>query len=211
MGLFTKRKRASRRAEAKALKHKASLEAKYGARTDRKRLRVERRATDRVSRAQVSTLKAQEEAARKTAEKATRDRLSVGNVRKYLGVARVLMPVLIPLAYRAATFIRSRLDLRRAQQLGVSVEQLAEYSGHGAALTARIANAESSTRDILAHYNDRETTEFVATTRERLTNLDTAIRTAEHMPAPARKSAHNAIGGELTGIESELLSRLGVK
>lgn len=210
MGLFTKRKRVSRRAEAKALKHKAAKEAKYGARIDRKRLRAERRTADKVSRAQIATLKAQEDAARKTAEKATRDRFSVSQVRKYLGVARVLMPVLIPLAYRAATFIRGRIDVRRAQKLGVGLDQLADYSGHGASLTARIANAETSTKDILARHGDPDTVEFIAVTRERLTNLNTAVRTAEHMPAPARKSAHTAIGGELTGIETELLGRLGV-
>ncbi|WP_280208408.1 DUF6474 family protein, partial [Nocardia cyriacigeorgica] len=40
MGLFTKRKRRpSRRAEAKALKHKAALEAKLAAKNDRKQRR----------------------------------------------------------------------------------------------------------------------------------------------------------------------------
>lgn len=213
MGLFKPRtRRPTRRAAARAAKHKAGLEAKYSARNERKRDKAERRSADKVTKAQVATFKAQERAADKVAEKAGRDYLSVGQVRKYLGVARVLLPVLLPLAYRGATVLRGQLDNRRARSLGVGVEQLPDFTGHGARLSARIANAENSTSEILARDpGDPDTTAFAAHTRDRLTSLNTAVRTAEQMPAPQRKAAHTTISFELGKIESDLLARLGVK
>lgn len=212
MGLFRKRKsRATRKAEAKALKEKAKLEAKLGAKNERKRNRAERRAQKKVDKAQIAALKAEEKANLKLAEKASKDRFSVASVRKYLGVARVLVPVLMPLAYRGATYIRGQVDTFRAQRLGVGIEELGEYSGHGARLSARIANAEQSTSKVVEkHKGDDETAKFAEATRARLTDLDAAVRTAEHMPAPRRRNAHQAISGELAGIEADLLARLGV-
>ena len=213
MGLFKKSKRRStRKAEAKALKHKAKVEAKLGSKTDRKRLRAETREQRKVNKAQIAALKSEVKVNEKLAEKAARDPFSVASVKKYLGVARVLAPVLAPLAYRGATFARGKLDTRRAQQLGVGVEQLGQFSGHGAKLSARIANAESSVAEISAKSaKDAETSKFAQATRDRLTDLTTAIHAAEQLPPPRRRAAHLAISKELEGIEADLLARLGVR
>ncbi|WP_433523771.1 DUF6474 family protein [Nocardia pseudovaccinii] len=215
MGLFTKRKRRpSRRAEAKALKHKAAMEAKLGARNDRKARRAEARTQAKVAKAQIATLQAEEKAALKVAAKAERDPFTASQVRKYLGVARVLVPVLAPLAYRAATFIRGRIDTRRAHQLGIGVEQLGDFSGHGGRLQARITNTEAALDKIGTQSGDKagkgETQKFVTATQDRLGNLTAAIRTAEQMPAPRRRAVHASISGELSGIEADVLARLGV-
>ncbi|MEV6136318.1 DUF6474 family protein [Nocardia sp. NPDC051990] len=215
MGLFTKRKRRpSRRAEAKALKHKAAMEAKLGARNDRKARRAEARTQRKVAKAQITTLHAEEKAALKVAAKAERDPFTASQVRKYLGVARVLVPVLAPLAYRAATYIRGRIDTRRAHQLGIGVEQLGDFSGHGGRLRARISNTEAALDKIGAQSGDKaskgETQEFVAAIQDRLGNLTAAIRTAEQMPAPRRRAVHTSISSELSGIEADVLARLGV-
>ncbi|WP_280389355.1 DUF6474 family protein, partial [Nocardia wallacei] len=187
MGLFTKRKgRADRKAEAKALKHKAALEAKLGARNERKRHRAEIRAQREVAKQQIATLKAEEKAALKRAEKAERDLLSAGQVKKYLGVARVLIPVLAPLAYRAATFVRGQLDTRRAHRLGIGLDQLTDFSGHGAKLQARIANADAAIGEIAAKgisakgiaakdKDDDDAGKFVTATRDRLESLTAAV------------------------------------
>ncbi|MCP2276791.1 DUF6474 family protein [Nocardia amikacinitolerans] len=209
MGLFTKRKRRpSRRAEAKALKHKAAMEAKLFAKNDRKAKRAEARTQAKVAKAQIATLQAEEKAALKMAAKAERDVFSPGQVRKYLGVARVLVPVLAPLAYRGATFVRGQLDTRRAQQLGIGVDQLGDYTGHGAKLQARIANTEAA----LGKIDDKggETQKFVTATRARLDSLGAAVRTAEQMPASRRRAVHTSISHELSGIEADVLARLGV-
>ncbi len=213
MGLFTKSKRrADRKAEAKALVHKAKLEAKLGARNERKRDRATARTERDVAKQQITTLKAEEKAALKAAEKAERELFSAGQIKKYLGVARVLIPVLAPLAYRAATFIRGQIDSRRAHRLGIGLDQLGDFTGHGAQLQARISGAESALSEISNKAGkDAETQKFVTASRGRLDSLNAAIRTAEQMPAQRRRAVHTSISHELTGVEADVLSRLGVR
>ncbi|MBF6220943.1 MULTISPECIES: DUF6474 family protein [Nocardia] len=214
MGLFTKRKRRpSRRAEAKALKHKAVIEAKLAAKNDRKARRAEARTQRKVAKAQIAAFQAEEKAALKAAAKAERDPFSAGQVKKYLGVARVLIPVLAPLAYRGATFLRGQLDTRRAQQLGVGIDQLGDFTGHGAKLQARITNAEAAL-DKVGTQNGKdkgETQKFVTATKDRLGSLTAAVHTSDQMPANRRRSVHASISHELSGIESDILARLGVR
>ncbi|MGW0174253.1 DUF6474 family protein [Rhodococcus sp. NPDC003322] len=205
MGLFKKRKsRATRRAEAKALKHKAKLEAKHGARNERKKMRAEAKSAKKVEKAQVATLKAQEKAA-------NRSGISVGQVRRYLGIARLLTPVLAPLAYRGAMAVRGQLDQQKAGRMGIAAEDLGNYTGHGARLSARIAGAERTTDEIATRFPDAETASFLAAVRGRLGELETAVRASEQMPAQRRRAAHQAIAAELDGVEADLLARLGVR
>ena len=217
MGLFSKRKsRATRRAEAKALKAKAKLEAKLEAKNQARRIKAEVRNENKALRAQV---KAQHEADRtavKVAEaqlKAVREGklLSPARVRRTLTVARMLAPILVPLAYRAATGARGFLDQRKADRLGVPLSQVGQFSGQGGALSARIAGAEQSVREV-AEKNpaDAETRQFVAAMNARLVDLSAAVTAAEHMPAHQRRAAHTAIGDQLDGIDADLLARLGV-
>ncbi|AYF74711.1 hypothetical protein D7D52_13485 [Nocardia yunnanensis] len=211
MGLFGKRKkRVSRRAEAKALKHKAGMEAKLGARNERKRNRIEARTHKQVAKAEIAKLQAEEKAANKLAARAERDPFSAASVRKYLSVARLLLPVLAPLAYRGATFVRAQLDTRRAQQLGVGLDQLGEFSGPGAKLQARITGVESTLSDIESKHADPETKKFVTASRDRLDSLSAAVRTAAQMPVQRRRAVHASISNELSGLEADVLARLGV-
>ena len=97
--------------------------------------------------------------------------------------------------------------------MGIAVDQLGDYTGHGAKLSARIAGAESSVTEILSRKpDDAETQRFAAAAiRERLGDLSTAVRAAEQMPQARRKAAHQAISSELDGVEADLLARLGVR
>ena len=211
MGLFTKRKRRpNRRAEAKALKHKAAMEAKLGAKNERKRQRTEAHTQRKVAKAQVATLQAEEKAAQKAASRAERDPFSPGQVKKYIGVARVLIPVLAPLAYRGATYLRRQLDARRAKQLGVDVNQLGDYAGHGGRLQARITNTAAALDKIANGDGGKDTQQFLTSARSRLDALDSAVRTADQMPAARRRSVHASIATELSKIEADVLARLGV-
>ncbi|MFD6392683.1 DUF6474 family protein [Nocardia sp. NPDC060259] len=224
MGLFSKRKRRpSRRAEAKALKHKAAVEAKLGAKNERKAAKASERTTRRavkaqakteakVAKAQIATLHAEEKAAEKLAAKADRELFSASQIRKYIGVARVLVPVLTPLAYRGATYVRGQLDARKAQQLGIGLDQLGEFSGHGARLQARITNTETALNKVAADApGDADTKKFVDAARSRLTDLTVAVNTAEQMPAARRKAVHASISSELSVLETDALARLGVR
>ena len=201
MGLFSnrKRRRQARRAkaEAKALLVKAKKEAKATAKAATKRLRHDKKSTTRVEKAQIKTLKAQENHANKEAAKAERDRLSPKEVKKLLGTAKLVAPVAAPMLYQGATWIRSVLDGRAAGS-----------GGTGAQISARISNAETAANAVSAR--DSASKKFAEATRTRLTELHTAVVAAATMPAPSQKSAHQAISAELSRIEADLLDRLGV-
>lgn len=213
MAILTKRKsRATRKAEAAALKHRAGLEAKLVAKESRRYLRRQARidaralaSQEKADRAKIKAFAAQEKAAKE-------GRFSPAKVRRYLAIARLLSPVLLPIVYRASTVVRAQLDQYRANRIGVSVDSLADYAGHGGRLSARIAGAERSLAEIItARPTDPETGAFVKTNNQRLAELTAAVLAAEKMPPARRKSAHLSIGDEIGGIEADILARLGVR
>lgn len=217
MGLFTKRKsRATRRAEARAIKTRAKLDAKLAAKNETRRIKSAERAEVRALKAQAKAQRDSDRAALKIAEtelKAVREGklLSPTRIRRAFTVSRLLAPVVLPLIYRAATSARGLLDQRRADQLGVPISQLGQFSGHGAQLSARIAGAERSLRSVAEkNPKDPETKRFVTAITDRLTDLSAAVTAAENMPTARRRAAHAAIAKQLDGIDGDLMARLGV-
>jgi len=226
MSLFKRRKsRATRRAEARAIKAKAKLEAKLSARNEVRRFKSEQKAQARALRAQLKAQRDSDRAALKVAEtqlKAAREGklFSPTKVRRALTVSRLLAPVVVPLVYRASIAARGLLDERRADQLGIPLSQLGQFSGHGAQYSARIAGAEQSLRQLSEKKSkpgksgksagDAETKQFVAAITERLSDLAVAVTAAENMPSARRRAAHAAIAEQLDGIEADLMARLGV-
>ncbi|EUA08078.1 hypothetical protein I546_4835 [Mycobacterium kansasii 732] len=217
MGLFRKRKsRAIRRAEARAIRARAKLEARLSAKNALRRLKYERKAADKALKAQLKAQRDSDRAALKVAEtqlKAAREGklLSPTRIRRALTVSRLLAPILAPVVYRAAIAARGLIDQRRADQLGVPLAQVGQFSGHGARLSARIAGSEQSLRMVQEKKpKDAETKQFVAAISERLAELSAAITAAENMPAQRRRAAHTAISSQLDGIEADLMARLGL-
>lgn len=217
MGLFSKRKdRSTRRAEARALKAKAKLEARLAARNETKRIRAAERTENKAIKAGLKAQRDADRAAVKVAESQVRVAregriLAPGRVKRAVRVSRLLAPVVVPVAYRAATATRGAIDEWRADRLGVPVTQLGQFSGQGGRLSARIAGAERSLHNLIERKpKDGETKQFVAAMTERLGNLSTAVIAAENMPGPRRRSAQMAIGDQLDGIEADLMARLGV-
>jgi hypothetical protein len=217
MGLFTKRKsRATRRAEARAIKAKAKLEARLGARNERRRIKSAQRGAANIVKAQLKAQRDSDKSAIKVAEtqlKAARDGklLSPARIRRTMTISRLLAPVLVPIVYRAVTEVRGMLDERRAERLGVPLSQVGQFSGHGGQLSARIAGTERSLRGVAEKKpKDTETKQFVGAMTERLTDLAAAVTAAESMPATRRRAAHTAISEQLDGIDADLMARLGV-
>ena len=217
MGLFRKRKnRATRRAEARAIKARAKLEAKLAAKNEVRRVKSAQRAEAKALRAQIKAQRDTDRNALKVAEaelKAAREGkiFSPTRIRRVLTVSRLLAPILTPLIYRAAVAVRAQIDQRRADQLGIPLAQIGQFSGHGAQLSARIAGAEKSLRMVQDKKpKDAETKQFVSAIAERLTDLAAAITAAENMPAARRRAAHAAISSQLDGIEADLMARLGL-
>jgi Family of unknown function (DUF6474) len=217
MGLFRKRKSyATRRAEARAIKARAKLEARLAARNEARRIKADRRNAEKALRAQVKSQRETDRTALKVAEaelKAAREGklLSPTRIRRVLTVSRLLAPILTPVIYRLAMAARAIVDQRRADQLGIPLAQIGQFSGHGAQLSARIAGAEKSVRMVQDKKpKDAETKQFVSAIAERLSDLSAAVTAAENMPAPRRRAAHAAISSQLDGIEADVMARLGL-
>jgi Family of unknown function (DUF6474) len=217
MGLFRKRKSyATRRAEARAIKARAKLEARLAARNEARRIRGDMRSAEKALRAQVKSQRESDRTALKVAEaelKAAREGklLSPTRIRRVLTVSRLLAPILTPVIYRLAMAARAIIDQRRADQLGIPLAQIGQFSGHGAQLSARIAGAEKSLRIVQDKKpKDAETKQFVSAISERLSDLSAAVTAAENMPAARRRAAHAAISSQLDGIEADVMARLGL-
>jgi hypothetical protein len=217
MGLFGKRKtRATRRAEARAIKAKAKLEAKLSAKNEVRRFKAAQRAETKALRENLKAQRASDQTALKVAEaqlKAAREGalLSPTRIRRLLTVSRLLAPIVVPLVYRVAMAARGLIDQRRADQLGVPLAQIGQYSGHGGQLSARVAGAEQSLRTVQENKpKDTETRQFVTAISERLAELAAAVTAAENMPPTRRRGAHAAISRQLDEIDADLMARLGL-
>ena len=217
MGLFRKRKsRATRRAEARAIKARAKLEARLTAKNEAHRIKNAQRAADKALKAQVKAQQDSDRVALKVAEaelKVAREGkwLSPTRIRRALTVSRLLAPILTPVIYRAAMATRALIDRRRADQLGIPLSQIGQFSGTGARLSARIVGSEQSLRMVQEKKpKDPETRQFVSAITERLGDLSAAVTAAEHMPVARRRAAHSAISSQLDGIEADLMARLGL-
>jgi Family of unknown function (DUF6474) len=217
MGLFGKRKtRATRRAEARAIKTRAKLEAKLSAKNEARRFKATQRAESKAFKHQLKAQRDSDLTALKVAEtelKAVREGklLSPTRIRRILTVSRLLAPIVVPLAYRVAIAARGLIDQRRADQLGVPLAQIGQFSGHGGRLSARIAGAGQSLRTVQEKKpKDVETKQFVAAISERLTDLSAAVTAAENMPAARRRAAHTTISRQLDEIDADLMARLGL-
>ncbi|WP_249124363.1 DUF6474 family protein [Saccharopolyspora erythraea] len=180
--------------------------------------RAGRRAT-RSQKQQTKALKRQikaEEKQLKLQERGESGRITAGTAKKVIAVAKVVVPVLAPLALRASAAVRTYYDQMRARRLGVPVDDLGRFTGKGASLHARIAGDRDVLRDMRTQTVGRSEDEVFAVdqyaeeTDGRLGQLASAVRAAERMPAQRRRAAHRAIDGELKRLEGHLLRRLGV-
>jgi Family of unknown function (DUF6474) len=216
MSLFKRKTRATRKAEARAIKTKAKLEARLAAKNEARRIKADHKAQTNALNAQLKVQRSSDKAALKVAEtqlKAAREGklFSPTRIRRALTVSRLLAPIVVPLVYRAAIAARGFVDERRADRLGVPLSQIGQFSGHGAALSARIAGAEHSLRLVAEKKpKDAETKQFVTAITERLRDLSAAVTAAENMPASRRRASHAAIADQLDGIDADLMARLGL-
>lgn len=132
-----------------------------------------------------------------------------------LAVAKIIgpavVPVVAPFVLRAFGEARDRIDKLRARRMGVPVGDLAQYSGKGGALHARITGAAEAIAELRdkpdATAEDRTFADRSATT---LRQLMAAVRAAERMPSARRRAAHKAAAAELDELEQRLLTRLGL-
>ncbi|HEX2301098.1 MAG TPA: DUF6474 family protein [Pseudonocardiaceae bacterium] len=140
-------------------------------------------------------------------------RITPRNAKRAIGIAKVVVPLAVPLAFQAAAYTRDRWDRAKAHRLGVPVERLGEFSGRGGALHVRIANLTAAVGELQVTRPDQahpDQTEFADGSARRLGDLAAAVRAAEQMPRGRRRATHQAVATELDLVEAGLLDRLGV-
>lgn len=142
-------------------------------------------------------------------------RITPRNAKRAIGIAKIVVPLAVPLAFQAAAYTRDRWDRAKANRLGVPVERLGEFTGRGAALHVRIANLVAAVGELQATRPDQaefaeDQTEFAEGSGRRLGDLAAAVRAAEQMPRIRRRAAHQAVSAELDLVEAGLLDRLGI-
>lgn len=143
-------------------------------------------------------------------------KITPGNTKRVIGIAKIAGPVLLPFAARAASVARDRYDRFRARRLGVPVQQLPSFTGHGAALHARIASDADALRELRGLHPDGErpqpdVEQYADRSAGRLAQLSSAVRAAERMPAARRRATHRGVRRELASLERELLERFGMR
>lgn len=208
MGIFEaiRKSRAKTKAEVQAAKTRARHEAKQEAKLQLKREKLLNKYEKGLIKEEKKGLKAKRKHERKMAEN-TLDQLKAGRLNtstlsRYSGVARMALPVAMPMIYRAVTAGREQFVDAKARRIGVSADQLARFSGHGAALKARIDGVREN-------LDDRQLpTGFIQDVKERLAELETAADNAEFMTPDQRRRAHTTISRDIDAVTAEIQDRL---
>jgi hypothetical protein len=137
--------------------------------------------------------------------------ITPSNAKRALAVGKILAPALLPVVMRAAGNIRGAWDEHKARALGIEPGELAQYTGRGGLLHARIGRIATSLRELRASgQHADQVNAFAADVEPRLADLAAAVRAAELMPTERRRAAFRAVSVELDRIEPQLLNLLGV-
>ncbi len=130
-------------------------------------------------------------------------------LRRLLLAAKIIGPAVAAGALRASTEVRGVLDERRAKQLGVPIEDVAEYRGAAGSVQARIAGLRNALHDLRSRRGtDPKVARFVDSTTARLGELSAAAAATASMPSPTRRSALRAVSADLDDVDSQLMSYL---
>lgn len=208
MGIMKKIRKARReaRAEIKAAKTRAKAEVKAADKAKHRQQKLLARQEKALIKSEEKGLKNRRKheykMAKKELERIKEGRFNKNNVKRYAGALRTAAPLLLPLLYRGITAAQREVEKKRAQKAGVSAEQLASFSGHGAPLKARTAGIRNSLKDAQLPAG------FKRDVKERLNELDSAIDNAEYMTDQQRQRAHRSISGEIDSLNEEIQSKL---
>lgn len=209
MGIMKKIRKARReaRAEIKAAKTRAKAEVKAADKAKHRQQKLLAKQEKALIKSEEKGLKKRRQheykMAKKELERIKQGRFNKDNVKRYASALRTAAPLLLPLIYRGITAAQREVEKKRAQKAGVSAEQLASFSGHGAPLKARTAGIRNSLKDAQLPAG------FKRDVKERLNELDSAIDNAEYMTDQQRQRAHRSISGEIDSLNDEIQAKLG--
>ena len=142
-------------------------------------------------------------------------RITPKKAKNALAVAKIIgpavIPVVAPIALRAAGEVRDRLDRLKARRMGVDVSDLHRYSGRGGVLHARITGVAEAIDELRGRSGaTAEDRTYADRSEITLRQLTAAVRAAERMPSSRRRAAQKAAATALDELEEQLLHRLGL-
>ncbi len=209
MASILKKYKAHRRAakaELKAAKSRVKQEVKAQSKAQQRQQKLLAKQEKMLIKAEEKGLKNKRKHEQKRAKqelaKLREGRFNSGNVKRYAGAMRAALPLALPLIYRGIIAGREALEKRRADKAGVSAEQMASFSGHGAPLRVRTAGLRNSLEDTDLPGG------FKRDVKERLKELDAAIGNAEFMTDQQRRRVHNTISSDIDAVSAEIQSRI---
>ncbi|KQB83430.1 DUF6474 family protein [Corynebacterium lowii] len=200
------KRRARSKAQIKAAKTRAKAEVKANAKARKRQAKLLAKQEKGLLKAEHKGLKAKRKHERKMAENKLAQiqagKFNADNVKRWTGAARLLTPIVLPLAYRALTALREQANSAKAQKLGVTTDQMAQFSGYGAPLKARIHGIMQSLED------SGLPSGFVHDVEDRLKELSASLDNAEYMTEEQRRRAHSSISRDIDQVTNEIQGRL---
>lgn len=208
MGILesVRKHRAKTKAEIQAAKVRAKTEAKETAKLELRRSKLLAKQEKNLLAAEKQGLKKKRKHERKLA-KTELARIKAGKfnkdkVNRLFSTSRLLLPVLLPLIYRAVNAGREKFVEARAHQIGVTADELAQFSGHGAPIKARLQGIQHSLEESSLPPG------FVRDAEDRLKELGAAVDNAEFMTAEQRRRAHRSINRDIDQLVDQIQDRL---
>ena len=137
-------------------------------------------------------------------------RFGSDDVQRWLGVAKIATPVVLPMIYKLVSNIQPAESSLGAGAVDLKAAGI-NATGPGAALGVRIVRLEQTLDQLQdSRGGEREVADFIASTRTRLGDLRTAVEAAEITPTSQRREIHASISRELDRIDRDVFARLGV-
>ena len=138
-------------------------------------------------------------------------KLGKEDLQRWLGLAKIATPVLLPMVYKLVSNAQSSDSASNAGAVDLKSAGI-NATGPGAALGVRIVRLEQTLDQLeTTRGGEREVTDFINSTRTRLGDLRAAVEAAETTPTAQRREVHSSISGELDRINKAVFARLGVK
>lgn len=209
MGIFEaiRKSRAKTKADIKAAEVRARQLAKQQAKLDKRTLELLDKAEKRLLKEEKKGLKRKRKHEKDLAEtymkRIENSGITQKKAKQATGAARVLIPVLLPLAYKALTSLQQNRIDTRAAGMGLTSQDLARHSGRGAELKARIDAVRENVEK-----TDTIGEGFKNDARVRLDELEQAVRNAEHANPEQRRLAHNSVDEDLNALTAEVQEKL---
>ncbi len=209
MGLFEsiRKSRAKTKAEIKAAEARARQLAKDEAKQDKRTAKLLDKAEKRLLKEEKKGLKNKQKHEKQLAKtelkKIQESGLTKKKAKQWVGASRILLPVLIPLVYRALTSYQEKQVNDRARAAGLAATEMARYSSQGAELKGRVEAIRRQIDD-----NDSLDNKFRRDAEVRLDELDNAVNNVEQMNDAQRRLAHGTIDRDINTLAAEIQEKL---